>query len=162
MRNLPFVLAAAFASVSCATTAPGSATGRELQSITLETGPCFGACPVYRLTVNADGSGTFEGRRFTAVEGERAFRATPAQFRAFADHLATLRPAHGIVDYSGEACAMTATDMPTTDVTWRGDGGDQHLHFYYGCDMDRNRPIGDRLHAAEDLLPVGDLIGRRN
>ena len=86
------------------------------QSISYETGPCFGACPVFRVTVNSDGSGTFEGRRFTAVTGERGFRVTPAQYRAFADQLAPLRPASGTMRYAGEACEMTATDMPSAEV----------------------------------------------
>ena len=144
----------------CATVAAAPTGG--LESIAYETGPCFGACPVYRVTVNRDGSGVFEGRRFTAVTGERRFQATAEQFRAFARHLAPLRPATGEVHYSGENCSMTATDMPSADVAWHGAGGaQQRLSFYFGCDMERNRAIAERLRAAPDLLPIADLIGRR-
>ena len=145
---------------ACATTAAAPA-GR-VESITFETGPCFGACPVYRVTVNRDGSGVFEGRRFTAVTGERRFIATPEQFQAFARQLAPLRPEQGERRYAGEACTEFATDLPSADVTWRaGDGQEQHLHFYYGCDMERNQAIAERLNAAPGLLPIADLIGRR-
>ena len=153
MRRL--ALAAAFAALpACAT--PGPAT--PVETITFETGPCFGACPIYRMTINSDGSGIFEGRRFTAVTGTRAFRATPAQYRAFAAHLAPLRPASGTVRYSGEACRSMATDLPSAEVTWRSRRGEQGLYFYYGCDMQRNRAIAERLTAAPDLLPIGDFI----
>ncbi|MGZ8349089.1 MAG: DUF6438 domain-containing protein [Allosphingosinicella sp.] len=160
MKTLPTILAAALAASACATTAVGG-SGPKVQSISYETGPCFGACPVYRVTVDADGRGSFEGRRFTTVEGERAFSVTPAQFRALVAQLAPLRPGAGSRRYAGEACEMTATDLPSTEVTWRTDGSEQRLYFYHGCDMERNRAIAERLRAVPDLLPIADLIGRR-
>ena len=151
---------AAFALAGCATaSSAGVETG--LRSISYETGPCFGACPVYRVTVHSDGSGTFEGRRFTAVTGERPFQATPAQFEAFARQLAPVRPASGTVRYSGETCSMMATDLPSAEVTWQeADGEQQQLYFYFGCDMEKNRALGERLNAAPGLLPIGDWIRR--
>ena len=141
----------------CATTAAAPAGG--IERIAFETGPCFGACPVYRVTVDRAGNGLFEGRRFTAVTGERRFQASPDQLRAFLRHLEPLRPASGERRYSGDACEMMATDMPSAQVEWQnGDGSEQRLYFYYGCDMDRNRAIADRLSAAPELLPIGQLI----
>jgi Domain of unknown function (DUF6438) len=158
MRMIATLLAAALALPACAAVGPGDTAA---ETITFETGPCFGACPVYRLVANSDGSGTFEGRRFTAVTGTRPFRATPAQYRAFVAQLAPLRPASGTVRYAGEACRATATDMPSAEVTWRSRRGTQGLYFYYGCDMERNRAIGERLNAAPALLPIGDYIAPR-
>ena len=133
----------------------------ESESISYETGPCFGACPVYRVTVSPDGTGTFEGRRFTAVTGERSFRITPDQYRAFAAQLAPLRPAEGSVRMSGEACRQMATDLPSAEVTWFSPiGNSKSYYFYYGCDMDRNRAIADRLTEAPRLLPIHGFIGR--
>ena len=153
------LLVVGLALAGCTTTA-GAAGAAEVESIVYETGPCFGACPVYRLTVSSDGSGLFEGRRFTTVTGERRFTVTPAQYRAFVRQLEPLRPESGERLYSGEACDMMATDLPSADVKWRAAGGaEQHLYFYYGCDMERNRAIGERLRAAPDLLAIGDLIG---
>jgi len=154
MKTIATVLIAALGLPARATAAPAT----PLETIIFETGPCFGACPVYRLTVNSDGRGTFEGRRFTAATGTRAFRATPAQYRAFARQLQPLRPATGSIRYSGEACRNVATDLPSADVTWRSRRGTRNLYFYYGCDMQRNRAIGERLNAAPGLLPIGDFI----
>jgi hypothetical protein len=147
----------AFGLVAACAAAPAS----PVQTIVFETGPCFGACPVYRVTLNSDGSGTFEGRRFTSVTGTRPFRATSAQALAFARHLEPIRPGRGAVRYAGEACRSMATDMPSAEVTWRSPRGTQSLYFYYGCDMDRNREIAARLDAAPALLPIGDFIGAR-
>ena len=158
MRAWMIGLVASLPLAGCVTTA--AAAGDQVESVTYETGPCFGACPVYRVTVGRDGSGLFVGRRFTAVTGERRFSVTPAQYGAFVRQLEPLRPASGERLYSGEACEMMATDMPSADVKWRAaDGVEQHLYFYFGCDMERNRAIGERLRAAPDLLPIGDLIG---
>ena len=128
-------------------------------SVSFETGPCFGACPVYKVTVNADGTGLFEGRRFTAVTGERRFTVTPRQYRSFVAQLEPLRPTAGDMRYSGPPlCRQMATDLPSAEVTWRMRSGTQTLYFYYGCDMARNRAIVERLEAAPRLLPIGDFI----
>lgn len=153
--RVAFGLIAALASSACATI-PASDSG--LRSISYETGPCFGACAVFRVTVNADGTGLFEGRRFTAVTGERRFPVTPAQFGAFAARLAPDRPAEGERRYAGPPlCRQMATDQDSVEIIWRG-AGEQRLYVYYGCDMERNRPMFDRLRAAPALLSIGDFI----
>ena len=153
-------LAAVLLAGGCATV-PSGPIAIESDAISYETGPCFGACPVYKVTVSPDGRGTFEGRRFTAVTGERSFRITPAQYRAFAAHLAPLRPAEGAVRMSGEACRQMATDLPSAEVTWFSQiGNSQSYYFYYGCDMETNRAIADRMRSAPDLLPIREMVGR--
>jgi hypothetical protein len=141
---------------ACASTAPRA---RAVETISYETGPCFGACPVYLLTVGPDGSGTFEGRRFTGVTGRRTFRITPARFRAFAARLEPLRPASGSVRYSGSPlCRSMATDLPSVDVKWRSRRGEQHLYFNYGCDMQERQAMAERLRNATQLLPISAFI----
>ena len=132
---------------------------RAAETISYETSPCFGACPVFKVTVKSDGTGVFEGRRFTAVEGIRRFRVTPGQYRAFAARLAPVRPASGTVSYSGENCENIATDLPSVDVTWTSARREvRHLSFYHGCDMEKNRPIAERLQSAATLLPIAEWI----
>ena len=158
MRSIGFATAAGALALSACATTPRSDGLPE--SISYETGPCFGACPVYVVTVHADGSGMFEGRRFTAAIGPRDFRVTPEQYRAFAARLAPLRPASGSVRYSGAPlCRAMATDLPSVDVKWRSHGREQELYFYYGCDMEGKRAIAERLGSAPDLLPIISFIG---
>lgn len=129
------------------------------ESITYQAGPCFGGCPIYNVTVRSDGTGTFEGVNFTTVRGTRNFRLTARQYRAFARHVAPIRPARGSIDHNGNGCRTMATDMDSATVTWRGRRGTQRLHLYYGCDTERNRALAGRLRAAPGLLPIGDFIG---
>ena len=136
----------------------------EADSITYSTGSCFGACPVYTVTVRPDGTGSFEGKRFTAVAGVRSFTLTRAQYDAFAARLAPYRPESGARRFTpGEpGCRRMATDMPSADVTWtRAIGDSQALYFYFGCDMEANRAMIDALARAPDVLPIADLIGKR-
>ncbi|MDT9599783.1 DUF6438 domain-containing protein [Sphingosinicella rhizophila] len=143
----------------CATIDGSASPEAAPASITYETGPCFGACPVYRVTVTVDGQGWFEGRRFTAVDGERRFSLSRAQYEAFARHLSPLRPDTGSIRYSGENCTMMATDMPSASVEWKDPGGSvQNLYFYFGCDMEKNRALAERLRAAPELLPIAAFV----
>lgn len=166
MRGVMMVMAAGLALAACVPNArPGGErpVAIEGDSISYETQPCHGRCPVYAVTVRPDGTGTFVGNRFTAVEGERPFTLTRAQYDAFAARLAPYRPASGEVRYEmGSAnCGNAPTDMPSVDVRWtRAIGDSQALHFYYGCRRD-NAAMAEALSGASDLLPIQALIGPR-
>ena len=135
-----------------------------ITAISYESGGCFGACPIYRVSVTERGIGVFEGRRFTAVSGMRQFPISRRQFRTFVAHLAPTRPAgRQSIRYEGpRLCPRMATDMPTVTVSWRAaTGGAQTLVYYYGCDPERNRALAERLSAAPALLPIAAMIGTR-
>ncbi len=133
------------------------------EMIRYTTSPCGGACPVYTVTVRPDGTGTFEGQRFTAVTGARDFRVSPAQYEAFLTRLAPYRPRSGSVRTAPgtPSCGQHATDMPSVEVQWDGKAGHRALSYYFGCDRTRNAGMADALGVAPDLLPIGSLIGAR-
>ena len=132
-----------------------SPAAAQVTSISYETTPCFGFCPIYRVTVNADGSGLFEGRRHSQAQGQRRFRITPAQFRAFVARLAPARPPRGDITYDrGTSCQGAGpppTDHPSIIVTWTEARRRQRLDFYTGC---RNPDIRRALDDARRLLPI--------
>lgn len=130
------------------------------EEIRYATAPCFGSCPVYVVTVRPDGSGTFEGQRFTAATGTRTFQADPDGYRRFAAALAPYRPAgERLVQPGAPGCGNAPTDMPSTDVRWGGEAG-AHLSFYRGC-RNGNEALADALQAAPETLPIAALIGDR-
>ena len=142
---------------------PDVLTPIEADSISYQTGPCFGRCPVYTVSVRPDGTGMFEGRNFTAVTGERAFRLTRAEYDAFAAKLAPYRPERGEIRYTPDEprCGSAPTDMPSVEVIWtRAIGDSQKLHFYYGC-RNANPAMAEALGHAAELLPIQTLIGPR-
>ncbi len=145
----------------CATTT-GRPQAIEAETIGYATSPCFGACPVYAVTIRPDGSGTFEGKRFTAVTGTRAFTATPAAYRAFAAALAPYRPnGERLVQPGTPDCRNAPTDMPGIDVHWTElSGAHDHLAFYRGC-RTGNEAMAAALARAPEALPIAALIGKR-
>jgi hypothetical protein len=158
------VAALALAGCIPAGRAPQGPMPIEGDSIRYETGPCFGRCPVYSVTVRPDGTGVFEGKRFTAVTGERSFTLSRAQYDAFAARLAPYRPASGQVRYSPDnpRCVEAATDLPSVEVTWtRAIGDSQSLYYYFGCKLANDDRIADVLGGASDMLPIEALIGER-
>ncbi|MGP7794611.1 DUF6438 domain-containing protein [Sphingomonas sp. CLY1604] len=138
----------------------GRPVALESETIRYETAPCFGTCPVYAVTIAPDGSGTFEGKRFTAVTGIKRFQATPAAYHSFAARLAPYRPAEGEKLYQmGTALCggPMVSDMPSVDVVWsEASGASQHLNLYYGCGPQAMR---DALRSAPDALPIAAFIG---
>lgn len=164
MRNWMIMGAATLALAGCvAPNRPNGAVPIEGDSITYETGPCYGRCPVYGVTVRPDGTGVFEGKQHTTVTGARAFRLSKAEYDAFAARLAPYRPEGGEVRYemSTPNCGNAPTDMPSVEVRWtRAIGDMQKLHFYYGCRRD-NAAMAEALGGAAELLPIGALIGPR-
>ncbi|MGY4397745.1 hypothetical protein ACVWZA_002942 [Sphingomonas sp. UYAg733] len=131
------------------------------QTIVYETAPCFGVCPVYRVTVGSEGSGIFTGIRHSAIVGDRKFPVTPEQFKAFAASLAPYRPqgTRDIIPGQPE-CNDTVTDMPSVTVRWN-DARSDRLSYYYGCRPAQGPAMAEALQAAPSNLPIADLIGKR-
>ncbi|RYD94511.1 MAG: hypothetical protein EOP61_21520 [Sphingomonadales bacterium] len=145
---------------------PGAPVAIEGDSIRYETGPCFGVCPVYAVTLRPDGTGVFEGKRFTAVTGTREFKLSRAEYNAFAAKLAPYRPQSGAVRYAPDDkkhCAQAATDLPSADIVWtRAIGDSQSLSYYFGCDMDKNQDMAEAIGSApETVSALEALIGER-
>ena len=167
MKRLGLIAALGLTVAGCARTpAPEtSAPAAAVTQISYSTGPCFGACPVYAFTVQANGDGSFEGKRFTQTGGTKSFRLTRAQFDSFAAALAPYRPKPGTsrrYAHGEKGCERAATDMPSAEISWTGPGGKSSLSYYFGCDMEANRAMADAIGNAPDLIPaLTPLIGER-
>jgi hypothetical protein len=167
MRLVGWVTSAALALGGCATTArvaePRTAVTSQTQirSITYATTPCHGFCPVYTVTIGADGAGVFTGIRNTAMIGERRFTATPAQAAEFFNRLQPYLPTGELLLSGPDNCKAYATDLPSTDVKWTGADGSGHLLYDHGCDRKEHRTLAGALRAAPQALPIGELIGQR-
>ncbi|MDG2425167.1 MAG: DUF6438 domain-containing protein [Flavobacteriales bacterium] len=47
--------------------------------VRLDRSPCFGPCPTYTFSLYAEGRATYDGRRFTTLDGQHHAQATPEQ-----------------------------------------------------------------------------------
>jgi hypothetical protein len=103
--------------------------------ITLERTACFGPCPIYKLTITADGTATFEGRQNVKVKdlvrahisGED-LRSLIASFEA-ASYF-TLNDAY---ETQKDGCPEVWTDNPSAITSIRMNGKSKTISHYYGC-----------------------------
>ena len=130
------------------------------ETISYRTGPCYGTCPAYRVTVSADGRGVFEGERFTKATGRRAFRVSKAEWLEFRRRLQPLRGQGTVRLEDGEGCRIMATDMPTVEVRWTGGARASNLRINYGCDPERYGWMFTHLREAPKALPIAGFVGR--
>ncbi len=155
MRSIA-ILAAVLLAACTTTSGAGSAAP---QSVAFETTPCFGSCPVFSMTLSADGHGTYEGGRFVKVKGRHEFTASPEQLRAFFDRIRPFRP-HGEKRYDYGNCPVpVATDSPSVSVVWTSSAGVDSLNWYLGCPVPALNAIEPDLYGAWKELPLGDLVG---
>lgn len=151
-------LLAGAALAGCATTPLPD--GSELPTaISYNTGSCFGPCPIYVVTVRADGTATWEGKENVAFKGVRQFSVSDEQYRAFARKLSTVRPkgTREIVPGSPD-CGPLATDQSTARITWEGVSAADALTFHYGCHHSANRKTAETIRTAPSLLPIQEFI----
>lgn len=128
---------------------PGQSSSDD--SIALERTACFGTCPIYTVTISADGTVSFEGRRFTKVQGSASGHITAAAFRDLAGEFEK-------VDYFSlpdeftpgtKLCPNMVTDMPSANTSIRLNGKAKRVGHYYGCG---NLPVLDKLSALEKKI----------
>ena len=104
-------------------------------AVTLERGPCFGTCPVYRVSLAGMAQVGFVGTRFVGRVGTDTSRVAPevvdrlvrsldaAGFFALADTYVPDAP----------ACGLYHTDAPTVSITVRASGRDKTVRHDHGC-----------------------------
>ena len=131
--------------------------------ISMTRGPCFGACPMYTVTVTGDGRVVYEGDRFVAVTGERTKTVDPAIVAALfaqADSIRFFDLPADITPGNVAACGNAPTDMPGAEIAILWADRDHTVRHYHGCPK---APEGltafeNRIDAA---LGLGEWVGRR-
>lgn len=155
--------------IALLTLLPGCASDRlELETpvaagdtIRFSAGPCFGACPSYRLTVTPDGSGLIEPERFTAVPGPTRFAVSMAEYKRLRAALLPHRPATGTSKRigHGENCQRFATDMPGYVLEWTQSGAaSTRLEFQSGCMDARYGKLRTTIAAIPKMLGVESMV----
>jgi hypothetical protein len=105
--------------------------------IKLERTSCFGACPVYEVSIDARGNVTFDGRKFVRVAGRQTARIPVARVAALletADRIRffELRDQYRTVRHP-DGSETIVTDLPTTFVTITRGGKSKRVEDYYGA-----------------------------
>jgi hypothetical protein len=120
---------------------------------TLERTGCYGECPVYRLTVNSDGSVVYVGTRWVKVLGRQVYKISDAQMLELEG--AFDRANFGqLRDYD----KVESTDDDWALISYRRKGGLKRVRHYHG---DNSAPPA--LGALEDefdrIVDSGRFVG---
>ena len=120
---------------------------------TLERTGCYGECPVYRLTVNSDGSVVYVGTRWVKVLGRQVYKVSEAQ-------MTELQAAFEHANFSQlrDYDKVESTDDDWAHLSYRRGGGYKRVRHYHG---DNAAP--PTLGALEDefdrIVDSGRLVG---
>jgi hypothetical protein len=113
--------------------APDAASKNTL--VTLERSPCFGTCPVYRVSLSGDGTVAFVGTRFVSREGTTTTRVAPDRVERLVRSLEAAGYFALADEYVAEApaCGRYATDAPTVTTSVRAGGRSKTVRHDHGC-----------------------------
>lgn len=122
--------------------------------VTFERGPCFGTCPVYILTVFADGTVAFKGVGFVLAEGTQTATLSPQQVTELY---------HAVLEADffdlEDRYEVAATDLPSILTTVTMDGQIKSVYHYgLGCgtELDLAPPGLCALEALLESIPAAN------
>lgn len=129
-------------STACAARGPAALATDDKESapapapvITLERTACFGTCPVYRLSVTAEGAVSFEGRAHVRQLGAASAHIKPERVEALLSELERA----GYFSFASRytpaepVCGRYATDSPSAITSIRFEGRTKRIEHDYGC-----------------------------
>lgn len=169
--RLPAFLSVALVLAAC--TSGGDSTGgvsdaaddvardpSPMHYVKLSEGPCFGACPVYDLTIRGDGRVTFHGNRFSKLSGQHlAYRST-GQFLEVVETLKMQKFSELTGGYDRMSCKMPATDHPTVTIEVRTAEIDKSVQWYTGCrGLEDRRKLERLVDELRRVMDVDEFIG---
>ncbi len=127
-----FSLLAMFLLLNCSTNKVNS----KYSTIEYEAGACFGFCPVYKMTINADRTAIFEAKRFnfsrdtSSEKDEGTFKGTinEIQYKELVTILNSLNPKELKDNYGNQ----NVSDLPTSYLTINYEDGSMKKIKDYG------------------------------
>lgn len=121
--------------------------------ITLERTACYGICAVYKITVKADGSVTFEGINNTQTKGKVEDKIGENKVKELIKEFENADYSNLKDKYDYETCPIAATDSPTVITSLQMDGKTKTVSHYLGClEKDQRTPFPPKLTEMENNL----------
>jgi len=133
---------------------------RAAGSVSLERGPCYGTCPVYKLSVELSGAVWFEGRRFVADTGVSTATVPAARVDSLLAELEAAGYFRLADRYTmGEpGCDRYATDLPTVIIELRAGGRTKRVEHDHGC-AGAPAALSAMERRIDEVAGVGRWVG---
>ncbi len=139
-------------------TAKGNTMTTATDAVTLNATACYGTCPIYEITLHANGQVDFEGKGYTGHQGKAQRQVSPELAKDILQALEVHRPKAGTTAKNA-VCKRRATDHPSYILTWREKTGEPTIYRHYsGCSGAENRIITEQLKGIAGRLNLLDLI----
>jgi hypothetical protein len=129
--------------------------------VTLERTPCFGACPVYTVSISGSGAVSFIGTRFTTQVGEATAEIPSERVDSLVEELRN----GGYFEFAdayvvdAPACGRYATDSPTVITSVLADGVRKEIRHDYGCG-DAPATLAALERRIDEVAGTGRWTGR--
>lgn len=134
------------------TTKPGAQTVPQDTLITLERTGCYGMCPIYKVSISADGTVVFEGSRFVKKVGTARAAISQDQIRELIGAFEKINYLELRDQYvkPDDGCKQWLTDNPSAITSITSNGTSKSVTHYYGCrGLDLLKEL-ERLEQAID------------
>lgn len=159
MMNKFFLLSTVFFCLTgCASVSYPDQNSIVEETISYSTSRCFGACPVYSVTIQPGGAVHFNGEQFTKVVGEQNIIVSPGIYKKLSSQLSRYKPAPGKVENNFN-CVNKATDHQTVSFVWMDKSGvETKLDHYMGCMNASDKSFNQFIEQLPEMLGINDLI----
>lgn len=96
--------------------------------IEMNTTPCFGACPVYDITIKGDGTVLYDGKQYAHREGKHTKQLTKVETKDLFDAFV----AANFFEFE-DKYTSNISDLSTTYISFTHDGQTKKIEDYYGA-----------------------------
>lgn len=115
--------------------------------ILLERTMCFGTCPVYTLTIYADGKVEFSGEKFVNAVGQHVKKISQEKVAS----ILTEADSINFFELNGTYDCFDSTDSPTAKITITKEGKTKQIVHYHGCESANKKELA-ALTQLEDKI----------
>ncbi|HEX7504741.1 MAG TPA: DUF6438 domain-containing protein [Syntrophales bacterium] len=119
---------ALIASLLCIVPVSSAAYDPQSVVISIERGPCFGSCPVYRVTMYGDGTVRYDGKDHVRVRGSQTAIIASDKVKQLADEIEKI----GFFSLRDSYTEVSVTDAPTVVLYVAVDGKKKQMKHYLG------------------------------
>ena len=130
-----YVLPAAIAIFTTVIVASSETVQPEISKIALARTKCYGTCPAYQLTLDANGTVHYQGKDYVRQKGRRTGRISPEAFQKIVKKLKEIRFFQLNDEYNSQEIGGSSTfvtDQPATITTVTQGGHTKKVENYFG------------------------------